>query len=416
MAHLQDVTVEWTSPSEAIGYIGDLSRADALLLAHYASTAMRIVEFGAGGSTQILAQAAVPEATIVSLDTNLQWIERTRLLCAKLSITREICYYPYSTWQPQMTGPIDLAFVDGHSQYRLEFARQVWKVLQVGGILLFHDTRRLRDVHNVTRLIEENHCEVGTVLFNHQSSNITVVHKKVAEPYVNWHKVEHALPDKGTVPREGFMANPPVRPAPPTATAEKLLLVVGHPRSGTGFMSRLLQAFGLSIGHERMQEHGISSWMQAGRATAGVWNWSRFGDVLHVVREPLSVISSMAFTVLPKPSVIERMGREIAIPREAGPVEQACHTYLGWNKLIDSRQPRMRVRVEEAPAIIRQFLRERRLLLTPDVAVKLPPANYNTRPHRTLSAAELRCNIPEKLWVELIDYSRDLGYARLAVN
>lgn len=97
MAHLQDVTVGSIQPLDAIRYAGNLSRADALLLAHYASTAMRILEFGAGGSTQILPQAAIPEAAIVSLDTKLQWIERTRKLCAKLGITREIRYSLYST-------------------------------------------------------------------------------------------------------------------------------------------------------------------------------------------------------------------------------------------------------------------------------------------------------------------------------
>lgn len=42
---------------------------------------------------------------------------------------------------------------------------------------------------------------------------------------------------------------------------KRKFLILGHPRSGTGFMSILLQRYGYRVGHEWMMEDGISSWM-----------------------------------------------------------------------------------------------------------------------------------------------------------
>jgi hypothetical protein len=39
------------------------------------------------------------------------------------------------------------------------------------------------------------------------------------------------------------------------------LLVIGHPRCGSGYMSKLLAAFSLDLGHEKIGGDGISSWM-----------------------------------------------------------------------------------------------------------------------------------------------------------
>jgi hypothetical protein len=40
-------------------------------------------------------------------------------------------------------------------------------------------------------------------------------------------------------------------------------LITGVPRSGTGYMAKLMQALGYDVGHEIIRPHGISSWLWA---------------------------------------------------------------------------------------------------------------------------------------------------------
>lgn len=55
-------------------YVGDLSREDASLLERYARGARSVLEFGAGGSTQIIAQALPEGASFLSLDTDARYV------------------------------------------------------------------------------------------------------------------------------------------------------------------------------------------------------------------------------------------------------------------------------------------------------------------------------------------------------
>lgn len=77
-------------------------------------------------------------------------------------------------------------------------------------------------------------------------------------------------------------------------------LITGCGRSGTRYIARLLSAAGLDIGHETMGKDGIASWLlavDAGYAGYGpLRRFFRFQTILHQIRDPLSVISSMQTT------------------------------------------------------------------------------------------------------------------------
>jgi len=50
------------------------------------------------------------------------------------------------------------------------------------------------------------------------------------------------------------------RAAPPVYRKKVNVLGVGHPRTGTGYTSKLLQSWGLQVGHEKWEEDGIVAW------------------------------------------------------------------------------------------------------------------------------------------------------------
>lgn len=171
-----------------IKFIGDLSLEDADLLAGYAQTANSILEFGSGGSTQIFAQFEA--STVISVETDINWIQLTQTRLKQ--INKEVKFVSYTTDFDQL---FDIIFVDGVDHLRREFAIETWKYLKDSGAMIFHDTRRFHDFQNaawVAQLYfnEIKRIDVNAAASNGRSSNMTILHKKPHEPYINWNLTE----------------------------------------------------------------------------------------------------------------------------------------------------------------------------------------------------------------------------------
>jgi len=172
-----------------IKFIGDLSLEDADILAGYARNARSILEFGAGGSTQIFAQFNAD--CIISVETDQSWITLTKTRLKKLDKT--VDFIPYTT---QFNQTFDMIFVDGVDHLRRDFAIETWKYLKPNGIMVFHDTRRFQDFQNAAWIAqlyfnEIKRIDVNAPASNGATSNMTILHKKQHEPYVNWNDEEN---------------------------------------------------------------------------------------------------------------------------------------------------------------------------------------------------------------------------------
>ncbi len=177
-------------------FIGDLSRQDALLLEHMGKQCQSILEFGCGGSTQILAQSLQDGARLTSLDTSPEWMNRTtdNLLALGIHEDPRIVIDQYEGWSDRHTQMFDLIFVDGVDNKRLEFAMHAWLRLLPGGVMLFHDTRRTQDIDNALMTALGYHEEVEDIAFNVGHSNITAITKGERLAYENWNVVEGKAP------------------------------------------------------------------------------------------------------------------------------------------------------------------------------------------------------------------------------
>jgi spermidine synthase len=172
-----------------IKFIGDLSLEDADILAGYARNARSILEFGAGGSTQIFAQFTADH--IISVETDQSWITLTETRLKKLD--KIVDFIPYTT---QFNQTFDMIFVDGVDHLRRDFAIETWKYLKSNGIMVFHDTRRFQDFQNAAWIAqlyfnEIKRIDVNAPASNGATSNMTILHKKQHEPYVNWNDEEN---------------------------------------------------------------------------------------------------------------------------------------------------------------------------------------------------------------------------------
>ncbi|HUW15588.1 MAG TPA: hypothetical protein VMW94_00800 [Actinomycetes bacterium] len=188
-----------------------------------------------------------------------------------------------------------------------------------------------------------------------------------------------------------------------------MIYVLGHSRSGSGYMAKLLQAHGLDVGHEKMGRDGISCWAWATRDLDPPWApgarpFIEADDaVIHHVRDPIKAIPSIAFTEGdPRCEAYRR--RYCFIDPLANAWVRATQSWIGWNGLVRALRPTLTVRVEEAEFDLRVFLGG----LAPHK--EPPPTNDNTRPHETVTWAELETYIPEGLLMVLQQHACWYGY------
>ena len=130
--------------------------------------------------------------TIVSVDTDPNWITVTGQRLTQIDNHTPVQFLAYTT---NFSQRFDLIFVDGFWPHREEFATRVWPNLDVGGVMIFHDTRRDFDFANAADVAKKFYNEVSRMdinarATNGKSSNMTVLHKKNHEPYVNWNETE----------------------------------------------------------------------------------------------------------------------------------------------------------------------------------------------------------------------------------
>lgn len=184
-------------------------------------------------------------------------------------------------------------------------------------------------------------------------------------------------------------------------------LVVGHPRSGTGYASALFRANGIDVGHEVMGEHGTSNWQFAVRSLAAgqalhlpdniLPSDVEFEQVIHLVRNPVNCINSTMFTEQDSEPF-----RGEYVNLWGTFAERAVMSVTGWRKLIRASYP---------GAVYMPLEHLRDMLQLP---VDVPPANE--RMHSYLGGNELSKilshNVREALYNEEVFYNELVEQAR----
>jgi hypothetical protein len=133
---------------------------------------------------------------MISIDTDAGWIERTKTNLGRLADKTEVEFGEYITTPTLVAGlTFDLILIDGVDHLRKDFAVFAWQFLNVGGVMMFHDTRRQPDFHNVLNVAsnfgnEISMIEVNARASNGKSSNMSILHKKTFEPYEDWNVIE----------------------------------------------------------------------------------------------------------------------------------------------------------------------------------------------------------------------------------
>lgn len=161
------------------------------------------------------------------------------------------------------------------------------------------------------------------------------------------------------------------------------IVVVGHPKSGTKYMSALLQCFGLDVQHEKLGVDGISSWQWAVVTNAVPFSFDKssrsgmsIGHLIHVLRDPYKVVSSAMY--LSRKSEKFRRQFVLIYSPETHPVIRTVQSYIGWNRLIRAQQPDLTVAVEDCMQVLYNYLRDTGLSDGLVPGAPMPSKNLNT--------------------------------------
>jgi len=116
------------------------------------------------------------------------------------------------------------------------------------------------------------------------------------------------------------------------------ILITAVPRSGTGYISKLLTSCGIDAPHEVIGLDGIVSWRGI------IENINDCNIIVHQVRNPLKVISSLTIIM---PQSWKFIFDNLNLPMPKDLIYRSMITYYYWNKLIENKKPIHRYKIEE---------------------------------------------------------------------
>lgn len=188
---------------------------------------------------------------------------------------------------------------------------------------------------------------------------------------------------------------------------KKLFFISGHGRSGTNYMAHLFAHFGYKVGPQLEEPNGQSHNFPTFWPFKNVYTKYRY--LIQVVRNPKLVVESTFLARYFLPRVYARRIPDLNAGIE-GRLEQAVNSLIVWNQRISEAKPQLVVRVEAAPAVCREWLKNTGLSVSANG--ELPQENIN---RRTKIGWDLKRPVPwnslDREWVDkLNEHSRAYGY------
>ena len=194
----------------------------------------------------------------------------------------------------------------------------------------------------------------------------------------------------------------------------KLILGVGHPRTGTGYTAKLLQSWGLDVGHESMGEHGTVDWSLA-PGEESLWQGVNFKEfnwehIIYCVRDPRDSIASIAYTENIETSLGFRKKFNKNIENK-NLIVSAILSIIEWDQMITNLNPSFIYKVEDSSEKLFKYLKESGVDIKENRAVE---KNYNSRDHKSFKELlESTSSVPSVFKNRINRYCDRYGYDKL---
>lgn len=197
------------------------------------------------------------------------------------------------------------------------------------------------------------------------------------------------------------------------------VLGVGHPRTGTGYTTKLLKSWGLNVGHEVLEDDGIVAWQLV--ISQGPWPYmEKYGDNLNAdfkvkiycVRDPRQSLPSIVYTENTNKISFDYRASKTGRALIGNQLENAIKLLLAWDqKIMDEINPNIVYRIEHDSKMFYDRLVESGLQLTEYVELN---EKVNSRNHKSFEEmVEEFPNIAKSTIDGINDYCQRYGYAKL---
>lgn len=192
---------------------------------------------------------------------------------------------------------------------------------------------------------------------------------------------------------------------------EKLILGLGHPRTGTGYTAKLLQSWGLDVGHEKMGEHGTVDWSLA--SGYSIWQDVKLQDyawkhIVYCVRDPKTAIPSIVYTEDTKETSL-KFRKKQGVIITANPIVSAINSIVKWDRIISLLEPEITYRIEDEGQELFEHLKSMGVDLK--WSDEILGQKQNERQHKTWDEMILEFGeIPPRSRIKINQYCRKYGY------
>jgi len=196
----------------------------------------------------------------------------------------------------------------------------------------------------------------------------------------------------------------------------KKILIIGHPKCGTGYISKLFQNWGYDIGHEQMGKDGISSWMMTVNAEKypfpnPLLKYYNFENIICILRHPLKSIQTI-HAVSDQNKICKEFREKYIGKIDNNSFNGACKSYLKWNKLA-IKKSNLIINVEKINNYnVIEGIKHKLKINIPHNYIT-PDKNYNSRlldKNKIQNKKVLEKITDKKLKQELLEFMRDYNY------
>ena len=186
------------------------------------------------------------------------------------------------------------------------------------------------------------------------------------------------------------------------------ILGLGHPRTGTGYTSKVLSDWGLDVGHETSGKMGIVSWLLV--KPKGPYMWQSgfdrrptYNHLVYNVRDPKTALASITYTESPPcdrdgyswdgtqfyteyERVVKNFNYDSTYFRKQfiglnnnNPVENAIDSICQFHDMIMNCRPNIKYRIEDEEERLFNYMK----IQYPTIKFKPHPNPENTRKHKS---------------------------------
>lgn len=162
------------------------------------------------------------------------------------------------------------------------------------------------------------------------------------------------------------------------------IIGIGHPRTGTGYTSKLLTSWGLAVGHEEIKTDGIVAWQLIKKQgpypyAKDIFERPKYEYLIYNVRNPFDSLPSIVYTEDIKSPSFNFRRNECQIPlNEKNPIDNAIISLTYFDTLVEKMRPDFVFRVEDQYKELFEFLQKKGLKVK---ATKISKKKFNKRKH-----------------------------------